>query len=313
MTAAEIAGFHADHYRPANIVVAAAGQVDHAALVAALAARLGDRTGGAAPARRPRRARRSSGPCWSGPPSRSHVAVGMPGPDRDDEDRHAVGVVEHVLGGGMSSRLFQSVREERGLAYAVYSYRLGFQGEGALAVYAGTSPAHTSEVLDLISAEIDRMAEEGVTAAELAAAKSHVRGAMALGLEDSGARMSRIGHRVNWCTRRVLTLDEVEARAFRQSPSTTSTDAGGSRVAVPTQDGWRASARLTGGRAGPARLISLGAASRGYRGGGTHGRHRVRGRHRPLLIWSSWPPSTPARRSDGRGLGAVSGPVVDHG
>ncbi len=211
MTAAEIAGFHADHYRPANIVVAAAGQVDHAALVSALAARLGNRTGGHAPARRSPDSSPVDRAVLVRPTEQAHVAVGVPGPDRDDEDRHAVSVVEHVLGGGMSSRLFQSVREERGLAYSVYSYRLGFQGAGALAVYAGTSPAHTSEVLDLISAEIDRMAEQGVTAAELAAAKSHVRGAMALGLEDSGARMSRIGHS-QLVHERVLTLDEVEAR-----------------------------------------------------------------------------------------------------
>jgi predicted Zn-dependent peptidase len=116
-----------------------------------------------------------------------------------------------VLGGGMSSRLFQTVREERGLAYSVYSYRLSFQGAGALAVYAGTAPARASEVLDLIYAEFEHMAEKGVTATELAAAKSHVRGAMALGLEDSGARMSRIGHS-QLVHGRVLTLDEVEAR-----------------------------------------------------------------------------------------------------
>jgi predicted Zn-dependent peptidase len=211
LTAAQLAAFHADHYRPANIVVAAAGQVDHDALVSALAGRLGDRRGGGAPARRSPDATAIDRAVLRRSTEQAHLAVGVPGPDRDDEDRHAMSVVEHVLGGGMSSRLFQSVREERGLAYSVYSYRLGFQGAGAVAVYAGTSPAHASEVLDLIGAEFEHMAEEGVSASELAAAKSHVRGAMALGLEDSGARMSRIGHS-QLVHGRVLTLDEVEAR-----------------------------------------------------------------------------------------------------
>jgi predicted Zn-dependent peptidase len=120
-------------------------------------------------------------------------------------------IVEHVLGGGMSSRLFQSIREERGLAYSVYAYRLAFQGAGALAVYAGTSPAHTSEVLDLIQAEMGRLVASGLTAGELDKARGHIRGSMALGLEDTGARMSRIGHS-QLVHGRVLSLEEIEGR-----------------------------------------------------------------------------------------------------
>lgn len=139
----------------------------------------------------------------------AHLAVAVPGPDRDDEDRHRLAVVEQVLGGGMASRLFQTVREERGLAYSVYAYRLGFQGAGALAVYAGTSPSRGPEVLDLLNAEIDRMAAHGVTPEEMASAKGHMRGALALGLEDSGARMSRLGHSQT-VHGRVRPLEEVE-------------------------------------------------------------------------------------------------------
>ena len=120
-------------------------------------------------------------------------------------------IVEHVLGGGMSSRLFQSIREERGLAYSVYAYRLSFQGAGALAVYAGTSPANTEQVLDLINEEFERIARHGVTKDELESARGHIRGAMALGLEDSGARMSRIGHS-QIVHGRVPGLEEIEAR-----------------------------------------------------------------------------------------------------
>lgn len=211
MTARDVARFHEHHYRPGNIVVAAAGAVDHDRIVDRVAARLDGRAGGSPPDR--------SAPTGAAVPNlaverdteQAHLAVALAGPDRDDEDRHAMSLVEHVLGGGMSSRLFQTVREERGLAYSVYAYRLGFQGAGALAVYAGTSPASAAEVLDLVGAELDRVAEEGISAEELEAARGHVRGAMALGLEDSGARMSRIGHS-QLIHGRVLTLEEVERR-----------------------------------------------------------------------------------------------------
>lgn len=211
MTPDEVAEFHRHHYQPGNIVVAAAGDVDHDRIVERLAARRRGPAGGGAPAR--------TAPVNSALPhlsverdtEQTHLAVAVAGPDRDDEDRHAMSIVEHVLGGGMSSRLFQAIREERGLAYSVYAYRLGFQGAGALAVYAGTSPANSEQVLDLIGGELDRVAEDGITAQELAAARGHVRGAMALGLEDSGARMSRIGHS-QLIHGRVLTLEEVEQR-----------------------------------------------------------------------------------------------------
>jgi len=98
-----------------------------------------------------------------------------------------------VLGGGMSSRLFQEIREQRGLVYAVYSYRAAYLESGALAVYAGTAPSRTPEVLQLIGEELDRLLQDGVTDHELALAKGHLKGSLALALEDSGSRMNRIG------------------------------------------------------------------------------------------------------------------------
>ncbi len=211
MTATDVARFHGHHYRPGNIVVAAAGALEHDRIVERVAARLGARSGGSAPER--------SAPTSAAVPNlaverdteQAHLVVAVAGPDRDDEDRHAMAVVEHVLGGGMSSRLFQSIREDRGLAYSVYAYRLGFQGAGALAVYAGTSPASAAQVLDLIGVEMDRLVDRGISAEEMEAARGHIRGAMALGLEDSGARMSRIGHS-QLIHGRVLTLAEVDQR-----------------------------------------------------------------------------------------------------
>jgi predicted Zn-dependent peptidase len=211
MTPDEVAKFHASHYRPANVVVAAAGRLDHDRVVAGVTDRLASLAGGTTPARRAPSSPPVETAVLSRPTEQAHLAVATPAPDRDDEDRHAMAVVEHVLGGGMSSRLFQSIREERGLAYSVYAYRLAFQGAGALAVYAGTSPTNTAEVLDLIHAEFERVAGAGITAAELENARGHIRGSMALGLEDTGARMSRIGHS-QLVHGRVLDLDEIEAR-----------------------------------------------------------------------------------------------------
>ncbi|HEX6392373.1 MAG TPA: pitrilysin family protein [Acidimicrobiales bacterium] len=206
-----IAAFHREHYLPGNIVVAAAGQLDHDEIVERLGSRLAGRAGGSAPGRIAPATPASRVEVLRRRTEQAHLAVAVPAPDRDDDERHAMSIVEHVLGGGMSSRLFQSIREERGLAYSVYAYRLGFQGAGALAVYAGTSPDKAAEVRDLILDEIQRVAEEGITKAELDSARSHIRGSMALGLEDSGARMSRIGHS-QLVHRKVLAVEEVEQR-----------------------------------------------------------------------------------------------------
>ena len=136
---------------------------------------------------------------------------GMPGFDRDHPDRQVLNVLDHILGGGMSSRLFQSVREERGLAYNVYSYRSGYEGVGDFAVYAGTAPSRAAEVVEVVTEELDKMAARGPSEEELLAAKSHIRGATALGLEDSGARMSRLG-RSQLAHGRVPSLAELEAQ-----------------------------------------------------------------------------------------------------
>ncbi len=211
MAVDDVARFHAAHYRPANMVVAAAGLLDHDQIVDALARRLRGRAGGGAPARVAPSLPALSRVVLARPTEQVHLAVAAPAPDRDDDDRHAMSIIDHVLGGGMSSRLFQSIREERGLAYSVYSYRLAFQGAGALAIYAGTAPAHAAQVRDLIVEEFDNMVARGVTADEMEKARSHLRGSVALGLEDSGARMSRLGHS-QIVHGRVLTLDEIEAR-----------------------------------------------------------------------------------------------------
>jgi predicted Zn-dependent peptidase len=193
------------------VVFAAAGQLQHEAVVEQVASRSAGRAGGRAPAR--------TGP--KAPPrhlavsrratEQVHLVVGTRAFDRHHEDRYALAVVDHVLGGGMSSRLFQSIREERGLAYSVYSYRAGYADTGLLGVYAGTMPGNAHEVLGLVQAEFDRMATGGVTPRELEVARGHLLGEMALSLEDSAARMSRIG-RSQLVHGSVWTMDEVAER-----------------------------------------------------------------------------------------------------
>ncbi|MDH3194436.1 MAG: insulinase family protein, partial [Acidimicrobiia bacterium] len=125
----------------------------------------------------------------------ANLVVGGEGIARGDERRFAFDVLHHVLGGGMSSRLFQTIREERGLAYSVYSFALPFADTGAWGVYVGTTPDQIDTVMDLVNIELNAMMVEGITEEELDRAKSNMRGSMALGFEDANSRMVRLGKR----------------------------------------------------------------------------------------------------------------------
>ena len=122
-----------------------------------------------------------------------HIVVGGGSIDRFDKDRDALDVVNHVLGGGLSSRLFDEIRERRGLAYSVYSTASAFADAGSWSIYAGTLPQHADEVRGLIQTEIDRLVAHGITDDELDIAHGYLAGSYEMGLEDSGARMSRLG------------------------------------------------------------------------------------------------------------------------
>ena len=122
-----------------------------------------------------------------------HLVFGGESINRIDDARFADSVLQHILGGGMSSRLFQKVREERGLAYAVQSFSMPFAETGSWAVYVGTTPATAHAVMEIITEEIEEIVENGVTAEELERAKGHMRGALALSMEDTNTRMIRIG------------------------------------------------------------------------------------------------------------------------
>jgi predicted Zn-dependent peptidase len=141
----------------------------------------------------------------------ANLVLGVPGIGRDDERRHALGVLNAVLGGGMSSRLFQEVREKRGLAYSVYSYHQQFTETGMFGVYAGCPPTRAAEVADLCRRELASVARDGISDAELVRGQGQLRGGLVLGLEDSMSRMSRIG-KGELVHGEILSIDEVLRR-----------------------------------------------------------------------------------------------------
>lgn len=198
----DIAAFFAHWYRPRNLVVVAAGRLDHDRLVEALEPSLGRLEGGERPVRRPPSPEVVERVVRREPTEQAHVALGWRGVGHRDDDRYALAVANQVLGGGMSSRLFQQVREERGLCYSVYSWASTYADAGLAGVYAGTSPARVGELLEVIDEEVAKLVASGVGEGELAVAKGYLEGSLLLGLEDTGSRMSRIG-------RSLMALDEV--------------------------------------------------------------------------------------------------------
>jgi predicted Zn-dependent peptidase len=218
-TRERIRRFYRKHYVPAKLVVVAAGNVRHEHLLDLLGSRIG--TGAVRAGRGPAdrdRARLGDAPAPSGrtfvkrrKTEETHICIGTNGLSRRDPDRFAFGIVNDVLGGGMSSRLFQEIREKRSLAYSVYSYHSMFAEAGMFCAYAGTAPAHAKEVLDLVRRQLDDVAEHGVTEAELERAKGHMKGSLVLSLEEPSGRMSRLG-RSEISDGEVLTVDQVLRR-----------------------------------------------------------------------------------------------------
>ncbi|MEV4413986.1 pitrilysin family protein [Catellatospora sp. NPDC049609] len=203
MTRKQINSFYRRRYTPPVIVVAAAGNLDHATVVKLVQQSFaGTPLGDDAPAAEPEPTRshlhrvkhRPAGTLVrEDDTEQAHLVLGGPALHRHDDRRFALGVLNNVLGGGMSSRLFQQVREKRGLAYSVYSYTSQYAEAGSFAVYAGCAPAKADEVLALIRQELADAAAHGITAEELRRGKGMLKGSLVLGLEDTGSRMSRLG------------------------------------------------------------------------------------------------------------------------
>ena len=193
------------------MVVSVAGDCTHEGVAADLERRFAGQPGGTAPARTAPGPEAERLHVVRRPTEQAHVVYGVRSVSRFDERRFALAVLNHVLGGGLSSRLFQKVREERGLAYSVWSERATYQDAGSLAVVVGTAPDNVDEVLRIVTAELELLAEHGITDRELAVAKGNLRAEMLLSGEDSGARMGRIGAAM-LLHGEVQTIDEVLAR-----------------------------------------------------------------------------------------------------
>jgi predicted Zn-dependent peptidase len=221
--AAEIAKFHDSRYLPQNIVIAAAGAVDHDTLVELAASHVpGDGTGGGVGGTKS--PRKAPPPVVPAPASTSaprrfeykdteqfHVCVGGPGLSRHDDRRFALRVLDTIFGGTSSSRLFQEVRERHGLAYSVYSFTSAYSDAGQVGLYVGTRADNLGAAMRVIDGELARLRSQPATADELERAKENLKGRVLLALESTGARMSRLGSEI-LAEAPLLGLDDVVER-----------------------------------------------------------------------------------------------------
>ena len=208
-----ISKFHAARYVPGSVVIAAAGSVDHDAIVELAQRTLGERAAAGDPPLiepapldpRPtvRFVQKDTEQC--------HVTLGAVGLPRADERRFAARVLDAIFGGLSSSRLFQSVREERGLAYSVYSFSGQFSDTGQIGLYVGTRPDKINEAMDVVASELARLREEPATEDELARARENVKARVVLSQESTGARMNRLGGSLMFGLP-LLEVDELMAR-----------------------------------------------------------------------------------------------------
>jgi predicted Zn-dependent peptidase len=200
MSRSSVFNYYKKKYLPQDLVVAVAGNIKHKRVVAMVEEALSrdnflDVKG--TPQIRPNTSVKTKPVQSVGLLTRkteqAHMFYGMEGVARSDDRRFAMGVLASALGGGMSSRLFQEIREKRGLAYSVYAYAQQFAGSGQIGFYAGCNPTKAIEVVEIIREILADVAENGMSHEEIERAKGAVRGSLVLSQEDSGSRMSRIG------------------------------------------------------------------------------------------------------------------------
>ena len=206
---ADCAAFHTHHYHASNCVVAASGNIDHHELVALCEEYLSSLPEG----RRNNREAvgidtRERFSLMKKDTEQAHIVYGMPGIPTGDEDRFAGALLDTALGGGMSSRLFQEIREKRGLAYAVYASTMPYSGASQFFVYAGTRPSNISEVLSIIKEEIQEACLHGLAIEELERIKEYIIGHIVLSSESTSQRMLRLG-KSQISDTELLSLDET--------------------------------------------------------------------------------------------------------
>jgi predicted Zn-dependent peptidase len=213
----DIRAYHAQRFQFSDMVVAAAGNVSHEAIRQLLLERQPG-SNGAEPQRAP--AQPSVKPCRQfveKETEQMHVCLGGVGLARDDERRFQLSVLDSLFGGSLSSRLFQEIREKRGLVYSVYSFSSLYQETGLTGLYFGCRPERLEAVMETVGRELVRLVTEPVPDDELQRAKEHLKGRMILGLESTSSRMTRLGKGVLTKTE-ILSLDELAARIEAVTP-----------------------------------------------------------------------------------------------
>lgn len=188
----EIVAYYQKNYNPQNLIVAAAGNINHREVVEKLAKAIGEFGGQAAARENTRPVPHSVVNCRQKETEQIHLCLGAPGLPLDDAQIYVLQVINTILGGGLSSRLFQEIRESRGLAYSVYSYHSSYRDTGLFCVYAGLSKNNVAKVMELVFREIRDIQKNGVSAEELRRAKEQMRGNLFLSLENVSTRMSRL-------------------------------------------------------------------------------------------------------------------------
>jgi len=200
----------AQRYAPQTVVVTAAGNLDHDTVVQLVGAVFNEFAGHAVSPVADHPQLTPDVSITFKDTEQAYVLLGSRGLSLRDDDRYALSLLDTILGGGMSSRLFQEVREKRGLAYSVYSFQQGYRDAGLFGVYAGTSPDRVQECVDVICAELDG-ALSGVSEAEVLLAREHLKGNLTLSLESTSSRMMRLG-RNELVYSRQIPVEEIEAR-----------------------------------------------------------------------------------------------------
>lgn len=230
LTRDDLLSYLHDFYRPDALVISAAGKVDHAQFVDLVAAGFGGLNGRRPPRRISSVVPRPETRLTNKTTEQAHFCMGTAGFSQCSQEKYALAAIDSILGGGMSSRLFQEIREKRGLVYSIGSYSVSYTEAGMFAVYGGASIGNIDRVLEITRAECENIGRYGVTESELERARNQIRGALVLGQESMSNRMSRLAKSEMYFGR-VVKLDEMISSIMRVSADDVS------RVAAQVFDG----------------------------------------------------------------------------
>ena len=214
LTRDQIMSYYQAHYVPANLVVAVAGNINHQKVVEKVESVLGHLKGEAKPRNPVVPAPHERVACRIKDTEQVHLCMGVPGLPLDHEHVYVLQLINTALGGGLSSRLFQEIRENRGLVYSIYSYHSSYHDAGLFCVYAGLSKNNVAQVMELVFKEIRDIQENGIAEEELRRAKDQVKGNLFLSLENVTTRMSRLAKSQLYLGR-IVTPEEVVEKVGR--------------------------------------------------------------------------------------------------